>query len=33
MNEPAIGKAMGALELIEQDEYAKRIYEFRGKAR
>ncbi len=33
VNEPAIGKAMRALDLIEQDEQARRIYELREKAR
>ncbi len=33
MNEPAIGEAISALELIEQDEQARRIYELREKAR
>ena len=33
MNEPAIAKAMTALEFIEQDEDARRMYELREKAR
>ena len=33
VNEPAIGKAISALDLIEQDEQARRIYELREKAR
>lgn len=33
VNEPAIGRAMRALDLIEQDEQARRLYEIREKAK